>query len=114
MDANEHIYHKSIGRALTKPNGLNMSNVIGNHTRRQFGATFFRGSTMIDRIWAMQDNQVTGKCVMLTRYGEGDHRLFVVDFLTSSLVGHTHPKVICSQARRLNTAIPGTELRYNS
>ena len=38
--------------------------------------------------------------------------MFVVDFCTASLVGLTPPKIVCSQARRLNTMIPGAEARY--
>ena len=39
-------------------------------------------------------------------YGVGDHCLFVIDFLTSSLVNLAPPHVICAQARHLNTNIP--------
>ena len=38
-------------------------------------------------------------------YGVGDHRLFVVDFLTSSLVGSAPPRIVRSGAMRLNTNI---------
>ena len=44
--------------------------------------------------------------------GVGDHRMFVVDFLTSSLVRFNPPMIVRSQARRLNTKIPGTEEKY--
>ena len=43
----------------------------------------------------------------------GDHRLFVVDFLVSSLLGTTPKKIVWPQARRLNCKIPGTVRRYN-
>ena len=39
-------------------------------------------------------------------YGIGDHCLFVLDFLTSSLIGHEPPKIVRAAARRLNTNIP--------
>ena len=45
-------------------------------------------------------------------YGVGDHRLFVVDILTSSLVGHDPPKIVRAAARRLNTTIPKIETNY--
>ncbi len=50
MDANEDIYWKSIGKSLTKTDGLNMSEVVGNFTGRKIGPTFFRGSKPIGRI----------------------------------------------------------------
>ena len=45
-------------------------------------------------------------------YGVGDHRLFVIDILTSSIVGHTPPKIIRAAARQLNAAIPGALDQY--
>jgi len=64
MDANEHVYKKSIGKALTCPDGLNMNEVVGKFTGQPLGATYFRGKNPIDAIWATPDIQVTGACVM--------------------------------------------------
>ena len=47
-------------------------------------------------------------------YRIGDHHLFVVDFLTLSLVGTLPPKIVRTAARRLNTRIPSTERKYVS
>ena len=87
MDANEHIYKKSMGKSLTDSQGLAMKEVVGSFTNEPLGATFFRGTKPIDGVWATSDIVVTGACVMPAGYGVGDHRMFVVDFLTSSLVG---------------------------
>ena len=38
--------------------------------------------------------------------------MFVVDLCTSSLIGLVPPKIVRSQARRLNTMILGVETRY--
>ena len=45
-------------------------------------------------------------------YGVGDHRMFVIDLLTSSLIGCNPPKIVRAAARRLNTVIPGVEDKY--
>ena len=45
-------------------------------------------------------------------YGVGDHRLFVPDFLTSSMIGQMPPQIIRSGARRLNTKIQSTKDKY--
>ena len=113
MDANEHIYRKQIGKTLTNEDGLGMKEVVGEFTGQQIGATFFRGSDPIDGIWATPDVVVTSACVMPAGYGVGDHRLFVVDFLTSSLVGSTPPKIVRAEARRLNTKIGGAAAKYS-
>ena len=89
-----------------------MSEVVGDFTGKKVGATFYRGKKPIDGIWATRDVQVVGACVMPAGFGVGDHRMFVVDFCTASLLGLTPPKIVRSLARRLNTMIPGAEARY--
>ena len=42
----------------------------------------------------------------------GDHRLFVIDILTSSLIGCNPPKIVRAAARRHNTIIPEAEANY--
>ena len=39
-------------------------------------------------------------------YGVGDHRLFIIDFLKSFLVGACPPSIVQAAARRLNSRIP--------
>ena len=107
MDANENIYHKQIGKILTNEEGLVMKEVVGEFTGKQLGATFFRGTEPIDGIWATSDIVVTNACVMPAGYGVGDHHLFIINFLTSSLVGASPPLIVRAAARRLNTKIPG-------
>ncbi len=41
LDANEHIYKKSIGKALTDIDGLAMREVVGDFTRQPVGPTYF-------------------------------------------------------------------------
>ena len=82
MDVNEDIYLKSIGKALVETDDLDMIEAVGNFTGRKIGATFFRGTKPIDGVWVTSDVVITGACEMPAGYGIGDHRLFVVDFLT--------------------------------
>ena len=114
LDANEDIYKKSIGKALTSPSGLAMTEVVGAFTGKRLGATHFRGSKPIDGIWATSDVTIASACVMPVGYGIGDHRLFVVDVLVNSLIGIDPIRVVRPQARRLNTRIPRTLQTYNN
>ena len=50
LDANEDIYKKLLGKALTARDGLAMKEVVGDFTGRRLGATHFRGSKPIDGI----------------------------------------------------------------
>ena len=47
-------------------------------------------------------------------YGVGNRRLFVLDFLTSSLIEQTPPRIILSGVRQLNTKIPSTKDNYTN
>ena len=113
MDVNEdNIYRGSIGRALTSESELDMEEAVGNFTGKKIGATFFRGTKLIDKVWVTQDVDVVAACVKSVRYDIGDHRLFVIDILTSSLIGHNPPKIVRAAARRLDTTIPSTVDNY--
>ena len=112
MDANEDIYNKNIGRTLTNADGLGMKEAIRDFTGKKLGATFFRGTKPIGGVWHTSDLVVTGACVMPAGYGVSDHRLFVINFLTSTLIGIAPPRVIRAQARQLKTNIPRAADRY--
>lgn len=112
LDVNEDIYRKSIGKALTDPAGLDMSEVVGDFTGEKLGATHFRGSKPIDGIWATKDLGVTGACVMSVGFGVGHHRLFIIDIRLDSMKGANPPKVVRASSRRLNTKIPHVAEKY--
>ncbi len=112
LDANEDIYCKSIGKALTDINGLAMKEVVDDFTHQRVGATFFRGSKPIDGVWATSDILVSNACIMLTGYGIGDHRLFVIDFCVQDIIGSQPPHVVRVTSRCLNTRIPRVAAEY--
>ena len=105
LNANKDIYKKSLGKSLTKSDGLRMSEVVGEFTGTRIGPTFFRGSKPIDGIWATPDIVVAHACVMPTGFGVGDHRLFVLDFQEASLVGTAPFCIKRFTSRRLNTKV---------
>ena len=82
-----------------------MSKVVGEFTGKDLGPTFFRGGKPIDAVWATQDIVVTHACVMPAGFGNGDHRMFVIDFQEESLVGTEPFRVQRFAARRLNTKV---------
>ena len=51
---------------------------------------------------------------MPSGYGFGKHRIFILDLLTSSLIGKMPPQTIRSGAIRLNTKIPSTKDNYTN
>jgi hypothetical protein len=114
MDVNDHIYRGLVGRELTDEHGLGMKEVIKDYTGEELGPTYFRGSTPIDGVWVTPDVQITNACVMPAGYGIGDHRLFVVDIVSSSLIGETPIHIQRPGAQRLNTCLPNIAKRYAS
>lgn len=112
LDANENIYRKSIGKALTNTEGLGLKEVVGSFTGRQIGPTYYRGRTPIDGIWATPDISIAGACIMPAGFGIGDHRMFVIDLHTDSLIGLQPQKIVRPKSRKLNSKIPGAALAY--
>ena len=112
LDANEDIYRKAIGKALTEEGGLDMKEVVGAYTGKRIGPTFFRGQLPIDGVWATPDITVSNACIMPAGYGIGDHRLFVIDFHTSSLIGTGPPRARRASSRRLTTRLPHVARKY--
>ena len=112
MDTNNNIYKDQLFKKLTDEDELGMIESVGNYTGEQIRATFFRGTEPIIGVWVTSDVVVPGVCVMPKGYGIGDHRTFILDFLTSSLVGHVPPKIVRAAARQLNTAIHQAESNY--
>ena len=80
---------------------------------KKLGATYFRGSTPIDGVWETSDVTVVGACVMPVGYGVGDHRLFIIDFLKSCLVGASPPSIVRSTVRTINSRIPAAAEDYS-
>ena len=83
-----------------------MIEAVGNYTGKKIGATFFLGTKPIDGVWVTSYLFIIRACVMPAGYGIGDHRLFVLDFLTLSLIGHDPTKIVRAAARCINTNIP--------
>ncbi len=112
LDANEHIYKKSIGKALTDIEGLAMKKVVGEFTHTPVDSTFFHGSKPINGIWATSDIAVCNTAIMPAGYGISDHQLFVIDFSMMDIIGKSPPKIMRSTSRRLNTKIPRVAAEY--
>ncbi len=89
LNANKDICKKSIGKALTDTDGLSMKEIVGEFMGQEIRPTFFCGSKPINRVWAMADIEISNACVTPAGYGIGDHRMFIVDLVQSSMIGET-------------------------
>jgi hypothetical protein len=107
MDHNEHMINGALGRALADKEGLDLQEAIVQHTRTSPGATFFRGSKLIDRLWISRDLNISNVCVMPFEYGVGNHRAFILNVPIESLVGVNPVKIVQLAGQRLNSCLPG-------
>jgi hypothetical protein len=112
LDANEGIYPKLIGKALTDLGGLRMKEVVGDFTQQRVGATFFRCSKPINGVWVTSDILVTNACIMPVGYGIGDHCLFVINFSVQDIIRQCPPHVVRATSHCLNTRLPRVAAKY--
>jgi hypothetical protein len=112
LDANKHIYKKSIGKVLTDIKGLAMKEVVGKFTGTPIDSTFFCSSKPIDGIWATLDITVCNAAIMSAGYGIGNHHLFVINFSMMNRIGKSPPRIFRPMSRRLNTKIPRVAVEY--
>ena len=112
IDANENIYTQALGKMLTDPKGLGMVKAVGAYTGKKIGPTYFHGQKPIDGIWTTPDITIANACVMPAGYGIGDHRMFIMDIHTSSMVGDGLPRERRAASRRLNTRLPHVDKKY--
>jgi hypothetical protein len=114
LDANDHVYTGRLGKAMVDSPGLDLKESMMHTTGIPLTATYFRGSRPIDAVWATPDIDITNICAMPIGFGIGDHRAFIVDISTRSLVGVDPQPIRRPTARRLNTKIPRCADRYNT
>ena len=103
MDHNKHVIDGAIGKALADRDGLDLQEAILQHTGRSPGATFFRGSKPIDRLWISSNIDVSNDCVMPFGYGVGDHHAFILNIPIESLVGVDPVKIVRPVSQQLNS-----------
>ncbi len=101
MDMNEHILRGSVARYL-----LSMGLVEATHQNwgNDKPHTFIGGVEPIDGVWHTPHLEVSAVVQLSFHEGLGDHRTVLVDITTHSAIGKHDFKVICPEARRLNSS----------
>ena len=100
-DFNENVYNGRIQRRLALPD-LNMKEQCHLHTGDRLPATFVTGTRPIDAVFATSGIEVLNAGLLSKYGGVGDHRAFVLDFTTASILGTSFPRVLPRQGRKLN------------
>ena len=100
-DFNENAYDGRFAARLQQAD-IMMTEQCKVATGRRLPATFVTGTRIIDTVYATTGIKVTN-AALLPKYGViGDHRYFIVDFRSASVIGDVHPNVIPGTPRKLN------------
>jgi hypothetical protein len=112
MDHNKHMINGLLGKALADKERLDLREAIVQHTGASPGATFFRGSKPINRLWISGDLDISNACVMSFGYSIGNHHAFIHDIPIKSLLGVNPVKIVRLAGRQLNSRLPGYSKPY--
>jgi hypothetical protein len=112
MDQNEHVFDGALGKTLSNKEGLNLSEVILQHTGARTSATFFRGSQPINCLWVSSDLDISNACVMPFGDGVGDHHAFILDIPLEFLMGENPIKIVQPASCRFNSQLPWCSIEY--
>jgi hypothetical protein len=112
MDHNEHVIKGPMGKDLGDRNGLDLQEAIVQHTGTSPGASFFRGSKLINGMWVLSNLDISNACVIPFGYGVDDHHAFILDVPLESLIGLDPVKIVRPVGHRLNSRIAGSCKTY--
>ena len=114
IDSNKHILHGPLAQQLTSESiGLTEA----THWFWPAGMepnTHFRGSQPIDGIYVSPDIEVSSFLSLSFHEGVGDHRTMIIDFTSSSMIGHYQGHIVRPTSRRLTTKQPSSVQNYNN
>jgi hypothetical protein len=111
-DLNENVYSGPIVSSLLSDD-LRMSEVCLKTTGVVLLPMHLRGSVPIDGVFTTSGFDCLAVTLLPSRTGVGDHRVFLLDFTSSSILGDVLPKVILASRRLLNCVSDKIHCGYN-
>jgi hypothetical protein len=100
-DFNENVYSGAISTALAGED-LCMTEICYRTTGKHLPPTHRRGSTPIDAVFGTAGLVCSAASLLPCNKGVGDHRVFIVDITSESILGDVFPRVIPPSCRLLN------------
>jgi hypothetical protein len=92
-DFNENVYTGHLARRLSQVN-MNLTELCRHHTGIPIPATFCTGSSPIDGIFAIPGIECVNTFILPHLAGVGDHRCFIIDLSSSSIIGSSFPNIV--------------------
>lgn len=112
-DFNENVYEGDLARNLLHDD-IRMSELCQHTTGSRLPNTHIRGSVPIDAVFATAVISCTAVTLLPHRMGVGDHRVFLLDIESDTLLGDVFPRVIPISRRLLNCASDKKKNTYMS
>ena len=107
MDTNEHILNSAFGRKLVSEEaGLDLIEISHSAWGGREINTHIEGSEPIDGVWVSRSLETGGFKILSFVEGVGDHRTYIFDIESRSLLGADEHRVVRPGCRRLNTKTP--------
>jgi len=111
-DFNENVYEGRMSRRLQERDIL-MTEQCLSHTGHRLPATFVTGTRPIDAVYATQGIETLNVGLLPKFGGVGDHRCFILDFKSASVMGQKLPRVLPPKGRKLNCHCERIRNSYN-
>jgi hypothetical protein len=103
MDANKHVLKGKFNKVLTRT-GLDMEEFTHKSWGPNQPCTHIKGSVPVDGGYKLSEIEVLNVCMLPFLDSPGNHRAFIIDISTRSLLGEFRYKVCCPVSRRLITS----------
>jgi hypothetical protein len=93
-DFNENVYMGRLAQHLSVHN-LNFTEICRQHTGLPIPPTFCTGSITIDGIFATPGTECVNVFLLPHLGGVGDHRCFIINPSSDSMIGTSFPNIVC-------------------
>ena len=111
-DFNGNVYTARFAKHLVKDD-LRMSEQCLKTNGVKLPGTFVTGTQPIDGCFATAGVECTNTCILPRYVGIGDHRCFILDFTSASLLGDVFPKIVTAKGRKLHCQSERLIRNYN-
>ncbi len=112
-DFNENVYTGRLACCLSQVD-INLTELCWRHTGIPIPATFRTGSSPINGIFATPVIECVNTFILLHLAGVGDHRCFIVNLSSSSVIGSSFPNIVRCAAWKLHCKSPRMVRAYNT
>ena len=112
MDANESTMDGPL-RKMLEEEGVELEEFSHRYYGNQPPHTFIDGKIPIDAGYKTPDLEITAFCMLSFLDSTGDHRSWLVELTTRSMLGRELLKIVRPPGRRLVSTQPRSAVRYN-